>query len=260
MSVDDRAIELGPARQRCVLAALAVDVDHVVSVDRLIQRVWGQDPPLRARATLSNYLSRLRHALAGLDAVSVVRRSGGYLLAADPAAIDRQRFHDLCAAAHTCAGHDRRVAELLAEALGLWRGDALTGLGGEWAEVERNRLHQARLNAEGDYTEALLRLGHGEDLVAGLSARTAEYPLDERVAAQYMLALYRSGRVADALNHYLRIRTHLLENLGVDPEARLCELHRQILAADPTLAAPLSAPLSGRVAAPAVEVPQLLSR
>jgi DNA-binding SARP family transcriptional activator/Flp pilus assembly protein TadD len=233
--VDDRVIDLGPARQRCVLAALAVDANRVVSVDQLTRRLWGGDPPHRAQATLVNYLSRLRQLLAAVDAVTVVRRQGGYSLDVEQSAIDLFRFRDLCTRAR--AADERQAVRLLEEALALWRGEALTGLSGDWATAERNRLHQERVNAESDLADALLRLGQGEDLVAGLSARVTEWPLDERVAGQFMLALHRAGRTADALAHYRRLRERLVEELGTDPGEALQALHQQILAADPALTA-----------------------
>jgi len=226
--VDGAEVDLGPARQRCVLAALAVDAGRVVSVERLIDRVWGGHPPLRARQTLVNYVSRLRQVLS---ADVLVRRSGGYTPAVRPAQVDLHRFRDLCSAAH--AEDDRRALPLWREALGLWRGEALTGVDGEWAEAERARLHRERLDAESGLTDTALRLGHGEDLVAALSARVTEHPLDERVAGQYLLALHRAGRTADALEHYRRLRGRLVEELGTDPGPALREVHQRVLAADP---------------------------
>ncbi len=249
--VDGTIVDLGPARQRCVLAALAVDANRVISVDRLIRRVWDDDPPLRARATLVNYLSRLRQALTDAGATSggvIVRRSGGYALEVEPSAVDLHRFRRLCSQAH--AESARRGADLLQEALDLWHGEALTGLSGEWAAAERDRLHQERLDAEQDLTDALLNLGRGEELVAGLAARAAEYPLDERVAGHYLLALHRAGRTAEALARYRRLRDRLVEELGTDPGAVLQELHRQILAADPAIAVPAEAEPAGRYATP----------
>ncbi|MDU0294945.1 BTAD domain-containing putative transcriptional regulator, partial [Saccharothrix longispora] len=231
--VDGRAVDLGPARQRCVLAALAVDVDQVVSADRLVERVWGADPPRRAQATLSSYVSRLRQVLGGT--ASLVRRSGGYALVAERTAVDLHRFRDLRSRAMTAAGDDARVHELLAAAAGVWRGEALTGLGSAWAAAERDRLHQERFVVECDLTDVRLRLGQGEQLVAELSLRTAEHPLDERVAGQYLLALYRGRRAADALEHYQRFRVRLVSELGADPGPALRELHRRILNADPAL-------------------------
>lgn len=248
--VDGTVVELGPVRQQCVLAALAVDAPGVVSVDRLVDRVWGADPPLRARKTLLNYLTRLRHALASAGpADAVIRRHpGGYSLRLDPAEIDVHRFRRLCARARQ--GGPRHAAALLEEALGLWHGDAVAGLTGDWVTAERERLHRERLDAEHDLTDALLALGHGEDLVTGLAARAAEHPWDERAAAHYLLALHRAGRTADALAYYRQLRERLVAELGTEPGAALRDVHRRILAADPALDA-------HSVAAPVVRPRQL---
>ncbi|RKT54414.1 AfsR/SARP family transcriptional regulator [Saccharothrix australiensis] len=234
--VDGRAVDPGPARQRCVLAALAVDVGRAVPVERLVERVWGPDAPRRGRTTLHTYLSRLRRALddAAPGSVDIVLRSGGYALVVDQAdpAVDLDRFRALCGRAR--GGGD--AVALLTEALALWRGEALAGLTGQWVEAERERLRQERLAVQHDLVDARLRAGQGGELVAELSARAEQHPLDERVAAQYLLALYRGGRQADALEHYRRMRARLAEELGTDPGPALQDLHRRILAADPTLA------------------------
>jgi DNA-binding SARP family transcriptional activator len=224
--VGGREVELGPARQRCVLAALAVDAGRVVAVDRLVDRVWAPDVPRRARATLQSYVSRLRQVLAGQDGLDIERRPGGYVLLAEET--DLRCFRDLCARARGAAD-GATAARVLAEALAMWRGEALTGLDSEWARAERDQLHQERLAAEHDLVDARLRAGHGEELLAVLSARVAEHPLDERVAGQYMVALSRAGRSADALAHYRRLRARLVEELGADPGAALQELHQRIL-------------------------------
>ncbi|NYI90798.1 DNA-binding SARP family transcriptional activator [Amycolatopsis endophytica] len=230
--VDGVVADPGPARQRCVLAALAVDVDQDVSRDRLIQRVWGGDPPLRARETLVNYVSRLRRVLAAGGA-TIARRPGAYALRADPLAVDIHRFRRLCSRARAETG--RTAAGLLEQATALWHGEALTGLTGDWATTERDQLHQERQDAEWDLTDALLDLGHGEDLVAGLAVRAAGHPLDERAAGQYMLALHRAGRTADALAHFRLVRDRLVDDLGTDPGAALQDLHRRILTPGPAL-------------------------
>ncbi|WP_035286484.1 AfsR/SARP family transcriptional regulator [Actinokineospora spheciospongiae] len=226
-SAHGRPVDIGAAKQRCVLAALAVDLGRVVSDEQLVDRVWGVDPPSTSRKTLASYVSRLRTAFAGTGA-DIKRRSGGFVLLDEHVTVDLRRFNDLCARA--ASGDAEEAAELLTSALELWRGEALTGLDGEWAAEERDRLHRVRFGAECDLTDARLRLGGRDDaLVAELSARVVEHPLDERVAGQFMRALHRDGRTADALNHYRRFRVRLVEELGVDPGAALTALHQRIL-------------------------------
>ncbi|TWP54011.1 transcriptional regulator, SARP family protein [Lentzea tibetensis] len=251
--IDGRAVELGPPRQRCVLAALTVDAGRVVPVEQLMQRVWGADTPRRGRETLHSHISRLRHALVVADGVAIVLRSGGYALVVDQAerAVDLHRFRDLCARAR--GADDAHAVALLTEAVALPRGEPLTGLSGQWAEAERDRLRQELLSARHDLVDARLRVGDGEELVVELAARTAQHPLDERVAGQYLLALHRAGRSADALEHYQRLRERLVEELGTDPSDPLQQLHQRILAADSSL----SAPSGGGKVEPAVVPRQL---
>ncbi|WP_415362369.1 BTAD domain-containing putative transcriptional regulator [Saccharothrix sp. BKS2] len=227
----DRSVDLGTPRQRCVLAALAVDAGRVVPVDRLVERVWGADAPPRSRSTLHSYISRLRHALVGADGVAIVRRSGGYALITDTTepVVDLHRFRELRARAR---GDDGHVVRALTEALALWRGKALTGVGGEWAQAERDRLDQERLTAQHDLADAVLRAGDGRELVAELAARAARHPLDERVAGQYLLALHQAGRTNDALEHHRQVRARLIEELGTEPGTILQDAHRQVLTAD----------------------------
>ncbi|WP_211257735.1 AfsR/SARP family transcriptional regulator [Lentzea albidocapillata] len=224
------AVDLGAPRQRCVLAALAVDAGKVVPVDRLVERVWGADAAPRARTTLHSYVSRLRRAVAAIGGLAIEHRSGGYVLLGDE--IDLLKFHDLRARARS-----GDAAGLLTEALALWRAEALTGLDGEWAREERDRLEQERLAASHELVDARLAAGGGGELVAELAARVASHPLNEHVARQYLLALHRAGRGTDALEHYRRIRERLQAELGTEPSVALRELHQRILAADPRLTA-----------------------
>ncbi|MEV7046458.1 BTAD domain-containing putative transcriptional regulator [Amycolatopsis sp. NPDC051061] len=234
--VDGRPVDLGTPRQRCILAVLSLEAGRVVPTDRLVERVWGADVTPRTRTTLHGYLSRLRAALAGADGVALTRRSGGYVLVIEPelCTVDLHRFRELRASARA---DDRNALASLTDALGLWRGEALTGPGGEWAEAERERLERERLATWLDLADTRLRLGTGADLVAELEARAGAHPLDERVAGQYMLALHQAGRTADALEHYRRVRARLVEELGIDPGSALQDRHRQILTARPSCTA-----------------------
>nr|WP_246481573.1 BTAD domain-containing putative transcriptional regulator [Amycolatopsis umgeniensis] len=224
-------VDIGPARQRLVLAALALDVGQVVSDERLIERVWGTEPPSRAKGTLHSYVSRLRRALklAGGHGKTggLLRRSGGHVLDIDESSVDWHRFRRAVESARRLP--DEAAESVLAGAIELWRGEALTGLSSEWATAERDRLGEARLTAECALTETRLSLGTGADLVGELSARSARHPLDERVAAQYLLALHRAGRTADALEHFRLVRTRLVEELGTEPGPILQQVHQQVL-------------------------------
>ncbi|WP_257581689.1 BTAD domain-containing putative transcriptional regulator [Streptomyces sp. TLI_146] len=249
--VDGRPLDLGHARQRCVLAALLVDVDRVVPADRLVERVWA-DPasPRRARDTLYGYVSRLRRALADVEGVDISRSSGGYVLGVGRAVVDLREFRDLVGRART-AERDDRAADLFDRALGLWRGDALAGLDTLWSNELRDTLDHERFGAELDRTDARLRCGRHAELSGELARRARTHPLDERLAGQLMLALYRCGRPADALHHYRQLRERLCEELGCDPGPRLRELHQWILTTDPALDLPVGAGPAA-VAEPAV--------
>jgi DNA-binding SARP family transcriptional activator/tetratricopeptide (TPR) repeat protein len=256
--VDGRAVDLGHARQRCVLAVLLVEANHTVSADQLLDRVWGDRPPERAHGTLRTYLSRLRQALAPAGPV-ITRRPGGYALTVDEAGIDHHRFRRLVARA-AAADRDDDALALLDEALALWRGDAFATLDTVWLGGVRSALDQERLAAELDRADIGLRLGHHARLLPELSSRVADHPLDERLAGQLMLALYRCGRQADALDHYERLRRQLAETLGADPGPDLRELHRRLLTADPAVTGPGPAVVTSRragVASGSVSIAQL---
>ncbi|MBP2337553.1 DNA-binding SARP family transcriptional activator [Saccharothrix coeruleofusca] len=228
--VGDRRLELGHARQRCVLAALLVDANRAVSADRLLERVWGERPPLRARSVLRTYVSRLRGVLAGTGA-TITRRDGGYVLDVPPGSVDLHRFRSLVAQARQ-QRDDGRALALVEDALALWGGEALGGLDTLWAQAARQALELERAAADNQRVDLALRLGRHAALLAELPARAAAHPLDEQVAGQLMLALHRAGRPADALAHYQRIRRALVEQLGAEPGPRLRELHQRILTAN----------------------------
>ncbi|MBN6033693.1 BTAD domain-containing putative transcriptional regulator [Amycolatopsis sp. 195334CR] len=223
-------IDTGSARQRCVLAALALDAGRVVPIERLLGRVWGDEPPLRARGNLQSYVSRLRRVLrhGGSD---IAHRSGGYVLELPADAIDLHRFRALVARAGGVAPD--AAVPVLREALALWRGDALGGLAGGWAEEERDRLHREHALAEQELADALLAVGRGHELVLSLAERVAAAPLDERTNGQYLRALHQSGQVAEALAHYQDFRRRLVEELGIEPGAAVRQAHRALLHGTP---------------------------
>jgi len=249
--VGGRDLDLGHARQRCVLAALLVDANRLVPTDRLLDRVWGDRQPQRARNALAGYLSRLRQVLAPADRVAIVRRSGGYLLQVDPALVDLHLFDQLVrrARAGTSAARtggtpvtvDEPTA-LLARALSLWRGTPFGTLESAWLDTVRTALAADRLAARLDLVDLRLAAGAHADLLGELTALAAEHPLDERIAGQLMRALYGAGRQAEALRHYQVVRTRLADELGTDPAAALQQTYHRILTADPALGTAVAPP------------------
>jgi DNA-binding SARP family transcriptional activator/tetratricopeptide (TPR) repeat protein len=257
--IDGRQADLGHARQRCVLGVLLVEAGRPVTAEQLIERVWGEHAPQRAAGALYSYLSRLRRAVAGAGGAEIRRDPGGYLLTVDPQSVDLHRFRRLVTQARA-AESDRSAAALIEQALELWRGEPFAGLDTPWLGSTRRTLLGERFAAELDGNDVLLRLGRHGEVLPALSAAVAEHPLDERLAGQEMLALYRSGRQADADERYRRIRRRLADELGSDPGADLRRLHQRILAADPALAAPAgdTRPPSGVTPAAAATVPSQL--
>jgi DNA-binding SARP family transcriptional activator/tetratricopeptide (TPR) repeat protein len=252
--VDGRAVAVGHARQRAVLAVLLLDAGRAVPAEVLIDRVWGEDPPPAVRNGLYGYVARLKALLAsGQDpGVSLSRRPGGYLLQAGPGRVDLGRFRRLVADAAAAAGDDERAGAALGQAVGLWRGPALGGLDSPWLNAMRATLELERAGAVADLNEIRLRRGEHGALAGELAARAADSPADERLVGQLMVALYRCGRQAEALRWFEQTRQYLAGELGADPSPPLAALHQQILRADPVLAAP-STP-----ARPAAPVPREL--
>ncbi|MGM1064949.1 BTAD domain-containing putative transcriptional regulator [Saccharothrix sp. Mg75] len=244
--VDGTRLDLGHARQRGVLAALLVDVNRPVPPDRLVERVWGGRPPLRAGGVLRTYLSRLRKVLGTTAALS--HRDGGYVLDADPDDVDLHRFRRLVARARGL--DDGPALRALDSALALCRSDVLAGLDTPWADEVRLALGAEQAAAAAHRTDLALRLGQHADLLADLRVRAAADPLDERLAGQLVLALHRAGRTAEALGHYQRTREVLVEQLGVEPGPELRRLHHDVLDPDtappatPTARAPRRPPAS----------------
>ncbi|WP_051772920.1 AfsR/SARP family transcriptional regulator [Saccharothrix sp. NRRL B-16314] len=234
--VDGASVPVGHARQKAVLAVLSIEVDRVVPPDRLIDRVWGEHAPARARSVLRTYLSNLRRALTSTG-IAITWRDTGYSLTVHPDAVDLHRFRRLLAEARD-SDDPRRALALADDALALWRGEPLAELDTPWAQSAREHLHRERAAAQADRIDWALDCGLHGDLLPELPTRAAEEPLDERLAGQLMLALYRSGRQTDALKHYQRTRQRLAEELGTDPCPDLQQLHQCVLTADPALTLP----------------------
>ncbi|CAL9675507.1 AfsR/SARP family transcriptional regulator [Streptomyces sp. enrichment culture] len=236
--VNGTAVDLGPPQQRLVLAVLLVESPRHVSVDQLVGRVWGEQPPQRAKGTLYSYLSRLRGALAPAQPEAlIVRRSGGYALVADHGTVDLHRFRLLVEQARA-ADEAAQAAALFEQAFILWSGEPLQTGDTPWFSALRDALLRERHTAALDRHDALLRSGRHGELLAVLSREMNEHPLDERLVGQYMLALYRSGLTAEALTVYEDVRRRLARDLGADPGPHLRTLHQQVLTNDSTLAPP----------------------
>jgi predicted ATPase/DNA-binding SARP family transcriptional activator len=234
VSDGERSIPLGGAKQRALLAVLLLHANEVVSTDRLIDDLWGEHPPETASTALQGYVSRLRKVLG---AEALVTQAPGYVLQVDGHDFDLDRFHALLDQARESGA--AVAAERLREALALWRGPALADFSFEaFAQEEIARLEELRLATLEERLEADLSLGRHAEVVGELEGLVGRHPLRERLRAQLMLALYRSGRQAEALDAYHDARRALTEELGIDPSRALQELERRILRQDPSLDLP----------------------
>ena len=234
---DGRSLELGGARQRALLAILLLRRNEVVPADRVLESLYGAEQPPTAAKSLQAHVSRLRKALAD---GRLLTRGGGYVLETAGDEVDADRFAALLDEGRAALAHDpAAAADTLEKALSLWRGPPLGDLAyEEFAQSEIARLDELRLACLEERAEARLGLGRHTELVGELERLVAEHPLRERLRGQLMLALYRSGRQADALAAYRDARRVLADELGLEPGRPLQELERQILAQDPALDAP----------------------
>ncbi|MER7751172.1 AfsR/SARP family transcriptional regulator [Kitasatospora sp. NPDC097643] len=237
-------------KPRKVLALLACRPDRLVSVDALIEEVWGERPPRSVQTTLQTYVLQLRgHIAAALGAQPddglplgtksiLVTEPGGYLLDTQGGAVDSADFERLARRGHRAmeAADHEAASAAFRQALELWRGPALVDVQcGPLLEAEARCLEESRLSILGRRIEADLRLGRHHELVGELSGLAAQYPLHEGFQAQLMIALYRTGRRSTALEIYQRLRTVLSIELGLDPSPELRELQCALLDADPVL-------------------------
>src|SRR5712691_105029 len=246
--------DLGPDRARCVLAILLLTPRTIVPAEALVDRLWDTQPPPKARESLSVYVARLRASLrhAVGDNVRLAGRARGYVLDVDPEAVDLYQFRRLRrqADALTASGDFDHAALLLREADGLWRGQALAGIRGDWVARMRDSLEEERRAAILERVECELELGRHADLVGELRHLLAQYPLDETFIAHQMSALYWSGRPGDALSLYRETRSRLIDEQGTEPGPMLAELHQRILRRDPQLAVRLAGRRLGRASRP----------
>jgi DNA-binding SARP family transcriptional activator len=246
--------DLGPARARRILAILLLTPRTIVPAEVLIDRLWDTRPPPKARESLSVYIARLRASLRQAlgDGIRLAGRARGYVLDVDPEAVDLHQFRRLRrqADALTASGDYDHAASLLREADGLWRGQALAGIPGDWVARMRDSLEEERRGAILERVECELELGRHADLVGELRHLLAQYPLDETFIAHQMTALYWYGRPADALSLYRETRSRLIDEQGTEPGPALAELHQRILRRDPQLAVRLAGQRPGQLSRP----------
>jgi DNA-binding SARP family transcriptional activator/class 3 adenylate cyclase len=245
LEVRDRghALLIGGQKPRALLAVLLLNANRVVPTEQLIDALWGDRPPASARRSVQFFVHRLRRTLAeplgeerpgGL----LLTRGVGYVLRLEPEQLDVERFRQLLERARRAhaGGQLRRAVETLEAALALWRGRALADFTDEgFAQAEIARLEELRLAAITERVAIRLELGHHAELVGELQALVRSHPLREQVRAQLILALYRSGRQAEALQAYQAARRAFMEELGIEPGAELQRLEQAVLAHDPAL-------------------------
>lgn len=238
VTLDGHRLELSGPKQRWLLAVLLLNLNQFVSADRLAEALWENEPPASAEVTLRTHVSHLRRRLAAIGASeSLVTRRSGYSLTLDPEQVDAYRFDRLVGLGQEALGlaDPLRAAQLLREALELWRGPVLDELGRPlFAEAETARLEELRLDALEGRISADLALGRN-DIIGELEQLVADHPFRERFCGQLMLALYRAGRQVDALAVYSSARQRLADELGLDPGPALSALETAILRRDPAL-------------------------
>jgi DNA-binding SARP family transcriptional activator/pimeloyl-ACP methyl ester carboxylesterase len=250
----DRDVPLRGGKERALLALLLVNVNRTLALDGIVDGLWGEDVPETAQKMVQVHVSRLRKVLG---AQTIRTRPPGYALVVRPEQLDLHRFETAVLEAREAldAGQAHPAAARFREALSLWRGPALAEFTSEpFAASEQARLEDLRMYAVEGLLAAELDMGHHRAAVGELEGLIAEHPLRERLRRQHMLALYRSGRHAEALSSYQTFRRALAEELGIEPSASLRELERQILQQDPSLELRAGAETRGSVARSLEEV------
>ncbi len=238
----DTELPLQRGKQRGLLAVLLLHANELVSIDRLVDALWGESPPATAEHALEVYVSRLRRILEAWEREPrLLTRPGGYLLRVEPDELDLTRFDRLARRGRRALAADdpASAASILRAAESMWSGPPLTDLGREpFAPAAIARLEEARQAVVGDRIEAELALGQHAELIGEIEGLIAAEPLRERPHAQLMLALYRSGRQAEALRAYQDLRSTLVDDLGLEPSPELQQLEQAILRQEPALDAP----------------------
>lgn len=232
--VEGRPLTLGPPKQRCVLAALLLDVGKAVNPEILIDRVWDENPPVEVRNVLYTYVTRLRRILEAAvarsgECVELIRRSGGYVISANPDLVDLHRFRRLLDHSRQNAVADDHRSQMLNEAVLLWRGSPLGGLNGPWAGRVRAWLESQHISARSELAETELRLGRHSASINLLREALVDHPLSELLCASLLRALRAAGRDAEALETYGQVRNRFVDEIGAEPGLELQALHRELL-------------------------------
>ncbi|HEX4252577.1 MAG TPA: BTAD domain-containing putative transcriptional regulator [Pseudonocardia sp.] len=253
----DRELDPGSPQQCAVLALLLLAQGRPVTIEQLVEKLWGEAAPAAARPTARTYVSRLRRLLPGDDVDPGIQSGrGGYVLSVSPDALDLARFDALLRSSRAARddGNPGLAVQQLREALSLWQGTALAGAKAEFVSAERERLEQLRLVASEERIALDLALGRHTEVLPEVASLSAVHPLEERLRELHMLALYRCARQADALQVYRGVRELLHRELGIEPGPELRALHQQILRADGRLDLPaVSASAGGAPRADVVE-------
>lgn len=237
-------------KQRQLMALLLMNANQVVPTAACIEEIWESRPPASALSTLQTYVLQLRRILgrapsirsAGTAKQILSTHANGYLLVASLDDFDLHRFSNTARQARLAAGrqHDRAASALFAEALTIWRGPALADVkAGPLLRARLSGIEESRLTVQEERIEADLRLGRHHELLSELCVLTAQHPTHENLYAQFMVALYRSGRHAEALEAFRRLRRVLADELGIEPSPRMHRLHQAVLACDPQLDVPI---------------------
>lgn len=242
----DEPVDLGPAKQRAVLAVLLLNAGRPVPTHQIVDAVWGDEPPENGANVVQKYVAGLRRMLEPgrsprTPGELIALTGGGYVLRADPGALDAERFAAgvAQASAERRAGQLSDAADTLREALGWWRGEALAGLTGPAFDAARNRLADARATAWEKWADIELARGNHTGLMPDLVRLVDEFPLREGLRAQLMIALHQGGRQAEALAAFRDARKYFLDEFGAEPGERLQETHRRILRGEPFYSEPV---------------------
>lgn len=232
--ISGKRVDLGPARQQGILAALLVEPERPISIQTLVDRVWGTEPPKEVRNLVYTYITRLRRIMRRASqefsvSISVRKEAAGYVLGISPDQVDLSKFRSLLADSRSASAGDPRRRHALSQALRLWRGQALDGLNSEWAAQLRDSLQQLKFEALAEWADAEMYANCAGTAIDPLRQALLEDPLAEQLHERLVRALHLNGRNNEALRQFERARTIIADELGTDPSRGLQELHQQLL-------------------------------